>query len=250
MDSLRHFLFASFACFAGTASLFAGDQPQWGQAWSRNMVSSERGLPDSFDPASGKNIKWVAKLGTESHSTPVIAGGRVFIGTNNGEPRDPKHQGDRGVLMCFDERDGKLLWQLVVPKREEDPYFDWPKCGIASPATVDGDRVYVVDNRGVVLCLDVHGMANGNDGPFRDEAKYFTPPKNSGTAPKPKPGVDIRPEPGLRQPDRELIQPGPLDADIVWMFDLVSGAGIWPHDGAHSSILVHGDHLYLNTGTG
>ena len=28
------------------------------------------------------------------------------------------------------------------------------------------------------------------------------------------------------------------------------GAGIWPHDGAHSSILIRGDHLYVNTATG
>ena len=31
-------------------SLSAADQPQWGQAWSRNMVSAERGLPAEFDP--------------------------------------------------------------------------------------------------------------------------------------------------------------------------------------------------------
>src|SRR5688572_10268474 len=145
------------------ADVHAADQPQWGQAWSRNMVSAERGLADSFDPKTGKNIKWTARLGTETHSTPVVAGGRVYIGTNNGEPRDPKHEGDRGVLMCFDERDGKLLWQLVVPKREEDPYHDWPKTGISSPVTVEGDRVYLVDNRGVVLCLDAQGFANGSD---------------------------------------------------------------------------------------
>ena len=27
-------------------------------------------------------------------------------------------------------------------------------------------------------------------------------------------------------------------------------AGIWPHDSAHSSILIHGDHLYINTCNG
>jgi hypothetical protein len=47
-----------------------------------------------------------------------------------------------------------------------------------------------------------------------------------------------------------VLEPGPLDADIVWLFDLASGAGIWPHDGAHSSILIRGDHLYVNTATG
>ena len=88
------------------------------------MLSPERNLPDSFDPKTGKNLRWVAQLGTESHSTPTIAKGRVFIGTNNGNPRDPKHQGDRGVLMCFEEKTGKFLWQLVSPKREEDQYMD------------------------------------------------------------------------------------------------------------------------------
>lgn len=213
-----------------TLAVNAGDQLQWGQAWSRNMVSAERGLVDTFDPKTGKNIKWSAHLGTETYSTPVVASGRVYIGTNNNEPRDDKHQGDRGVLMCFDERDGTLLWQLVVPKREEDPYHDWPKTGISSPVTVEGDRVYLVDNRGVVLCLDPRGLANGNDGPFQDEGAYYTP---RGTNAPPKP-----------------YQPGPRDADILWAFDLTKEAGIWSHDAAHSSILIRGNHLYLNTGTG
>jgi outer membrane protein assembly factor BamB len=206
--------------------LQAGDQPQWGHAWTRNFVYAEHGLPATFDPKTGQNFKWIAHVGTETHSTPVIAGGRIYVGTNNGEPRDPKHQGDRGVLMCFNEDDGKFLWQLVVPKRDEDPYFDWPFSGISSPATVEGDRVYIVSNRGEVMCLDVQGMANGNDGPFRDEGRHMTP------APQP------------------ALETGPLDADILWLFDLTSGAGIWSHDAAHSSILVHGDFLYLNTGTG
>jgi outer membrane protein assembly factor BamB len=232
------------------AVVMAADQPQWGQAWTRNMVSPERGLPESFDPKTGQNIKWVARLGTETHSTPIISGGRVYIGTNNEEPRDPKHRGDRGVLMCFDEKTGGFLWQLVVPKREEDPYFDWPKTGISSPVTVEGDRVYVVSNRGEVLCLDARGMTNGNDGPFLDEAAHMTPPTNSGAPPKFVIGAEITPEPLRPPPEAERLTPGPTDADILWVFDLVAGAGIWPHDGAHGSILIHGDYLYLNTGNG
>ena len=232
------------------ASLPAADQPQWGQAWTRNLVSTERGLPASFDLVTGRNVKWVAPLGTETHSTPIIANGRVFIGTNNGEPRDLRHQGDRGVVLCLDERTGKLLWQLAVPKREEDPYFDWPKCGISSTVTVEGDRAYMLDNRGVVLCLDVNGLANGNDGPFRGEAAYYTPRRNSGAPPKAVIGAEILPEPGLRPLDREPVELGPLDADITWALDLVTQAGTWPHDAAHSSILIHGDYLYVNTSTG
>jgi outer membrane protein assembly factor BamB len=228
-------------------SLQAADQPQWGQAWTRNMVSSERGLPAEFDPRTGQNIKWVAKLGNETHSTPIVANGRIYIGTNNKEPRDPKHVDDRGVLMCFEEKTGKLLWQLVVPKREEDKFHDWPNAGISSSATVEGDFVYIVDSRGAVLCLDVHGMANGNDGPFKDEGTYMVQ----------KPMADstnqitraAQPETQNPKPETKLT-PGPLDADIIWKFDLTAGAGIWSHDAAHSSILIRGNHLYLNSGTG
>ena len=247
MNLLRPFAAATLAL----ATLHAADQPQWGQAWSRNMVSGERGLPADFDPKTGRNIKWVAKIGNETHSTPVVAGGRVYIGTNNHDPRDPKHAGDRGVLMCFDEKTGKLLWQLVVPKREEDKYHDWPNCGISSPATVEGDRVYVVDNRGGLLCLDAKGMANGNDGPFKDEGTYMIQ----------KPLADSTNQSAIRNLqsaiDQSLVAsaatkmtPGPLDADILWKFDLTQGAGIWSHDGSHSSILILGNHLYLNSGTG
>jgi hypothetical protein len=79
--------------------VYAEDRPQWGRRYSRNMVSDETGLPETFDPATGKNIKWVAPLGTQTYSTPVVAGGRVLIGTNNDRPRDPRHKGDRGVLI-------------------------------------------------------------------------------------------------------------------------------------------------------
>ena len=204
----------------------AGDQAQWGQAWSRNMVSDERGLPETFDPQTGKHIKWSARLGTETHGTPVVANGRVFIGTNNNDPRDAKRQGDRGVLMCFDEKDGTLLWQLVVPKLTNSVYWDWPRAGICSPATVESNRVYLVSNRGEVLCLDALGMSDGNNGPFRDEARHAVPP-----------GADP-------------IEVSPHDADIIWVFDYIQKCGVRQHDSAHASILVNGQFLYVNTANG
>lgn len=211
---------------------WSADHPQFGQAWSRNMTSPELGLPQDFNLVTGQNLKWTVPLGTETHSTPVISGGRIYIGTNNEQPRDPRRKGDRGILLCLDEKDGHLLWQLAVPKRVQDPYLDWPKAGISSPATVEGNRVYLVDNRGVVVCLDVKGLKNGNQGPFRNEAAYFTPHDAQG------------------QPAEPQTPLGPLDADILWQFDLTLQAGIWSHDSAHSSILILGDQLYINTGTG
>ncbi len=204
----------------------ADDQPQWGRRFSRNMVSDETGLAGSFDPDTGENIKWIVPLGTETYSTPVISGGKVFIGTNNERPRDPRHKGDRGVLLCLDEKDGTLRWQLVVPKFIPMRFRDWPRTGICSPATVEADRVYIVSNRGEVMCLDIDGMANGNDGPYTDESRHMTPA------------------------GEKLIDVTPMDADIIWLYDMQSELGVHQHDSAHSSILLHGDYLYVNTSNG
>ena len=243
---------AGLVVASATASFVsAADQPQWGQAWSRNLASQEKGLPDSFDPRTGKNVLWQAELGTDTYSTPVVARGRVYIGTNNNRPRNKARTGDSGVLMCFDERDGKLLWQLVVPKRWEDQYLDWYKIGLCSTATVDGDRVYVVSSRGEVICLDAAGMANGNDGPFTDEAALATSPKEPGQQPKKTDDGAVVPEPlSLPKVEGARAEVSPLDADVIWRTDLAQEAGIWPHDSSHSSSMVLGDHLYLNSGTG
>jgi outer membrane protein assembly factor BamB len=218
--------------FALVASLLArhaacGDRPQWGEPFSRNQVSSEKNLPDSFDPATGKNIKWVVPLGSETYVCPIVASGRVLIGTNNNNPRDERHQGDRGIMLCLDARDGHLIWQLVVPKvGGDDPWQDWPNAGLCSPATVEGNRVYAVSNRAEVLCLDLNGQADGNDGPYRDEAQFATPPEG------------------------ESVDVGPADADILWVCDLLEHAGISRCDASDASILINGRHLYLNTSNG
>jgi outer membrane protein assembly factor BamB len=224
--ALRIAALAGFGCSLCLIA-FAGDQPQWGQRHTRNMVSSETGLPVRFDPESGDGLRWTVDLGNQAYGTPVVSQGRVFIGTNNSVPFDPRHEGTHGVLLCLDDRDGALEWQLVVPRRlGDDGFLDQPRIALCSPPTVEGDRVYVVTNRAEVVCLDLHGMTNGNDGPFRDEGQYMVQP---GSAPK------------------DVTQ---TDADILWVFDMPSQAGIHPHDSPHSSILIDGKYLYLNTGNG
>ncbi len=232
--------FLCLAASVATTALHAADQPQWGENHTRNMVSEERGLPDTFDLEAETNVAWIVPLGTQTHSTPIVANGRIYIGTNNEVPRDPQLTADSGVLLCLDESDGHLLWQLVVPKRTEDQYFDWPKTGLASPVTVEGERVYTLTNRGEVVCLDAAGMTNGNDGPFMDEAAHMRQ--------FPAPPPDFKP---VRvESFAPLPPPSQTDADILWLYDMPAQSGTWPHDGAHSSILIHGDFLYVNTGNG
>ncbi len=204
----------------------ADDQPQWGQRHTRNMVSSETGLVDSFDPDSGHGIKWSVSLGREAYGSPVVAGGRVLVGANNKTPRDPRYRGDRAVLLCLNETDGALRWQLAVPRiAGGDIYKDWPNISMCSPPTVEGDRVYILTNRVEVICLDLKGQRNGNQG-FQDEAAYLTAPGES--------------------PAEVTLQ----DADLLWVTDLRKEVGMYPHDSAHASILIDGDWLYLNSSNG
>ena len=101
-------------CLAIPAAAGAADWPMWGGTPQRNMVNTvEKNIPDSWDVTTGKNIKWVAQLGSQSYGNPMVAGGKVFVGTNNHAERQPKVKGDKGVVMCFRESDGKFLWQIV-----------------------------------------------------------------------------------------------------------------------------------------
>jgi outer membrane protein assembly factor BamB len=225
----------------GIASIIsqAADWPRWGGPDpGRNMYSPEKNLPDRFEPgkfkkgteeidvATTKNVKWVAKLGSQSYGNVTIAGGRVFIGTNNDSPRDPKQQGDRSIMMVFDEKTGNFLWQLVIPKLPSGKVNDWENLGLLSSPCVDGDRVFLTTSRCEVVSLDVNGFANGNDGPFKEEGQYYV---------------------GAGKPP---IQPGPKDADIIWRYDMMDELGSFPHNASNCSVLTLGDYVYACTSNG
>jgi len=234
---------------AWSLELAAADWPQWGGRDMRNMYSSEKGLPatlgkvefkpgtEEIDAKSVKNLKWAAKLGSQSYGNVTVAHGKVFVGTNNENPRDPKHVGDRSILMCFDEKTGDFLWQLVVPKLASGKVNDWENLGLLSSPTIDGDRVYLVTSRCEVLCLDINGMSNGNDGPFKDEAKYVV---KDVLLDRGKPTEHPAPP----------IEPGPKDADIIWRYDMMDELGVFPHNASNCSVLVQDGIVYVCTSNG
>ena len=154
-------LVGALSCLAMLASDPGnGEWPMWGGTPERNMFSAMRGLPTSWDVGKQRNVKWTAKLGSQTYSTPVVAGGQVYIGTNNELARNPKEPGDRGVLMCFRESDGQFQWQHTH-ERLEDSNMDWPETGVCSSPLVEGDRLYYVSNRGEAVSLDTHGDGKG-----------------------------------------------------------------------------------------
>ena len=148
----------------------AGTWPMWGGTPSRNLVSPEKNMPVKWDVETGQGVKWVSKLGAQSYGNPVISGGKIFVGTNNEEQRDPSVEGDKGVIMCFRQSDGEFLWQAVHDKLAAGRVNDWPEQGICSSGVVEGDRYYYVSNRCELVCVDTEGFLDGeNDGPIRNE---------------------------------------------------------------------------------
>lgn len=222
------------ACALAMTSLVAHaeDWPHWTGPLGRN-VSGESNLPADFDRDTGRNIKWVAELGDVAFGCPTVSQGRGYIGTNLAALRnDPRFDGlQGGVLACLEESTGKPLWHLVTPERTEgfppNSFVEEQRWGICSSPTVDGDRVYVISNGADVLCLDVKGLRDGNDGSFQDESTYMA---------------------GEGRPN--IILDANSDADILWHFDLPRTLAVAPHDVASGSVLVHGDVLYLSTSNG
>ena len=116
-------------------SAHAADWPAWGGSDpGRNMVSVEKGLPDTFKPGeksttghgmmpgTTENVRWVEKLGNLICGNPTVANGRVFVGTDDanlqGDTRLKRTKG--GMVWCLDEKTGETLWRLPVPARPKD----------------------------------------------------------------------------------------------------------------------------------
>jgi len=192
-----------------------GDWPMWGGTADRNMVSNMKGLPLDWDVKTKKNVKWVADLGSQTYGNVVVAGGMVFVGTNNEGLRDPKQPGDRGVLMAFKEDTGEFLWQHTHEKLTSGRANDWPYQGVASSPLVEGNKLYYVSNRGVLWCLDIKGFSDGNQGPITDEKLT-----------------------------------GPKDADAIWSFDMMDQVGSYPHNLSNSSPVSFGKLIFVSTSNG
>lgn len=202
------------------------DSAMFGGTVARNMVNlAAKNVPGKFDPEDKASLVWKADLGSKAYGGPTVAGGRVYVGTNNQRPRNGDrdiHRNkegviepiDKGVLMCFDEKTGAFLWQAVHDKLESGRVNDWPEEGVCATPTVEGDRVYYVSNRCTVMCLDANGFANGNQGFQGEKYKEKT------------------------------------DADIIWQYDMMKEHNVFPHNMSAGCPLIVGDTLFVHTANG
>jgi outer membrane protein assembly factor BamB len=129
---------------------YAGDWPQFRGSGGVG-ITEERDLPLKWDAKSGENIAWSSPLPPSDNgwSSPIVSGGRVFVTCVKNEPLEHR-------VLSFDAKDGRQLWETLVPpgpwilKDLRGGY------GAPTPCT-DGQRVYVVFGSAVIAALDREG---------------------------------------------------------------------------------------------
>ncbi len=140
-------IWLSVACFlalAGSAS--AGHWPGW-RGPDGNGISKEKDLPLRW--STNQNVRWRTPLPERCNSTPVVWGSRIFI-------TQPIEKENRCTVMCFNQQDGKLLWQTGLTGAEKEAaYPDNPPC--SSSPVVDRKRVIAWFGSAGVCCYDFEG---------------------------------------------------------------------------------------------
>jgi outer membrane protein assembly factor BamB len=107
-------------------------------------------LPTTWDLKKGTNVRWKADLPGRGISSPVVAGGRIYVTACSG------YRNDRLHVLCLDEASGKTLWHRQLTATGGTNCH--PTTSMAGPTPVtDGRRVYALFATGDLACLDRDG---------------------------------------------------------------------------------------------
>jgi len=113
----------------------------------RQRICRETKLPLHW--GTNHNVRWRAALPEPGNSTPIVWDRRVFV--TQGLIKE-----NGRTVMCFDRRDGRLLWQAGTTFTEKDSGGSAnPPC-TPSPVT-DGRRVIAWFGSAGVFCFDLKG---------------------------------------------------------------------------------------------
>ena len=144
-----------------TARTASCDWPQWGGTSLRNDAPAEH-LPvqwqlGEFEKGNGrwrgssdKQIRWVARLGSECYGSPVIAAGKIYCGTNNGAGYLPRYPAKPTWAACWRSLLTTAAFSASFPAKSSPAAgpVDWPQQGICCAPLVEGNRLWTVTNRG------------------------------------------------------------------------------------------------------
>jgi outer membrane protein assembly factor BamB len=147
----------------------ASDWPGW-RGPSGLGISDEKDLPLTWNGKQGDNVVWKTPLhgGAKNNpdftspgwSSPIVLGDRVFLTTATW-PQSLTEKERRAAIaehhvLCFDTRDGKQLWDTVVPDGKLVARSQYHGYAVPTPAT-DGKLVFALFGSGVLAALDLDG---------------------------------------------------------------------------------------------
>jgi outer membrane protein assembly factor BamB len=111
-------------------------------------VSDETGLPVRW--TATENVRWKADLPGRGLSSPVIAGGKVYVTACSGYRQTRLH------VLCFDEATGARIWQRQFVAT--GPTMCHPSSSMAAPGlAADGKCVFALFGCGDLVGLDADG---------------------------------------------------------------------------------------------
>jgi outer membrane protein assembly factor BamB len=127
------------ACVLAAVTLHAEDWPQFRGPTGQGH-STERNLP--LDWSETQNVAWKTAVPGLGWSSPVVAGGRVWLTTSiDSGARAPITSSLR--VLAYDAATGKEVVNVEVFRNRSAGYIN-PKNSRASPTPIlEGDRVYV-----------------------------------------------------------------------------------------------------------
>ncbi|MCX7420645.1 MAG: PQQ-binding-like beta-propeller repeat protein [Planctomycetia bacterium] len=146
MRQLTHCFWSLVITVAFSSSTIADNWPGW-RGPRGEGTCAEKGLPSTW--STTENVAWRIALPERGNSTPVVWGNRVFV-------TQAIEKEGRRTLMCFDRKEGKLLWQKGTEWKEKELSHDTnPYC--ASSAVTDGERVVAWFGSAGIFCYDNDG---------------------------------------------------------------------------------------------
>lgn len=187
--------------FCPLLTVSADNWPMWRGA-NGDGTCSESNLPEKWSQT--ENVAWKVALPDRGNSTPVVWGDKLFL-------TQAVEKEGRRMLLCFDKKTGKQLWDAGVNHKEAElTHATNPYCS-ASPAT-DGERVVVFHASAGVFCYDM----NGKELWKRTDLGKLHHIWGCGTSP-------------VIAGDRVFLNFGPGENTVLHCFDKKTGKSLWQH---------------------
>lgn len=173
-----------------THTIFAGEPvwPQFRGPGSRG-VGEDAGRTEGW--SATEHVAWVRDVTGRGWSSPIVAGGRVFLTTAvsfgeveeakkglyfGGERKDRPESEHVWLVVCLDLATGAVLWEKELHRGVPDKGLHIKNSYASETPVTDGERVYAYIGNVGLFCLDFDGNLQWDRRwpPVRTQAEWGT----------------------------------------------------------------------------